>query len=56
MERSKGARRLLAENARGFSDDVTIEAELFCELEWQPSGVDEASQIVAIDAGRSEPR
>ena len=52
----KAAQRLLADNAHRFSEDVTIEAELFCELEWQPSGADEASEIVAVDAERSAPR
>jgi len=52
----KLAQRLLAENANRFSEDVTIEAELFCDLEWQPSGADEANEIVAVHAGRSVPR
>jgi hypothetical protein len=52
----KVARRLLAENAHRFSEDVTIEAELFCDLEWQPSGADDANESVAVDAGRSAPR
>jgi len=50
------AQRLLAENANRFSEDVTIEAELFCDLEWQPSEADEANEIVAVDAGRTVPR
>jgi integrase len=52
----KVAQRLLAENAHRFSEDVKIEAELFCDLEWQPSGADDANEIVAVDAGRSVPR
>ena len=51
----KVAQRLLAENAHRFSEDVTIEAELFCDLEWQPSEADEANEIVAVDAERSGP-
>lgn len=33
----EAARRLLAENAHRFSEDVTIDAEVISELEWQPS-------------------
>jgi hypothetical protein len=33
----EAARRLLAENANRFSDDVTIEAEAISELEWAPA-------------------
>jgi hypothetical protein len=33
----EAARRLLAENAHRFSEDVIIEAKVISELEWQPS-------------------
>lgn len=32
----EAARRLLAENAHRFSEDVTIEAEVVSDLEWEP--------------------
>ena len=54
--RRHGPQPLLAENASRFREDVTIEAELFCDLEWQPSEADEASEIVAVGAERSVPR
>jgi hypothetical protein len=31
------ARRLLKENAHKFNEETSIEARLYCELEWQPS-------------------
>jgi len=44
----EAARRLLAENAHRFSEDVTIDAEVISELEWAPNGKpeqdDEASE------------
>jgi hypothetical protein len=32
----EAARRLLADNAHRFSEDVTIEAQVVSELEWSP--------------------
>ena len=34
-EAEEAARRLLAENAKHFSAEVSVEAKVVCELEWE---------------------
>ncbi len=46
----EAARRLLAENAHRFSENVTIEAEVVSELEWEPVVNDEPSEDGSSEA------
>ena len=42
-EAEEAARRLLAENAKYFSAEVSIEASVVCDLEWQDDLAEDGS-------------
>jgi hypothetical protein len=46
----EAVRHLLAENAHRFSEDVTLEAEVISELEWEPGPSEEPSEDSASEA------